>query len=226
MCLAGQVPAAPASAEQAVAMVTAGLGWLATTDTASLPTAVQAECLRGLERAAAIHTAARSRALAAFHAQRGYEDDGLGSARTWLTSQMQITGNAACGALGWMRRLAAHPSVADALAGGEISESWARQTCEWTDPLPEDVRDEADVFLLGAAASGYTLRELGVMAQEIRAQWAQPDTDGDDGFTHRSVRLDTTFEGAGKLDGNLTPPVRRRSAGSARRFGQAARCGG
>ena len=32
-----------------------------------------------------------------------------------------------------------------------------------------------------------------------------PDTDGDDGFAGRSLRLDTTFEGAGKLDGNLSP---------------------
>jgi len=68
MCLAGQVPAAPADA---VAMVQAGLGWLATTDVASLPTGVQADCLRGLERAASVHTAARSRVLAAFCAQAG-----------------------------------------------------------------------------------------------------------------------------------------------------------
>jgi len=34
---------------------------------------------------------------------------------------------------------------------------------------------------------------------------AQPDTGGGDGFASRSLRLDTTFEGAGKLDGNLTP---------------------
>ena len=32
MCLAGQVPATPASTADAVAMVAAGLGWLATTD--------------------------------------------------------------------------------------------------------------------------------------------------------------------------------------------------
>ncbi|HTZ25189.1 MAG TPA: hypothetical protein VMC83_14455, partial [Streptosporangiaceae bacterium] len=61
MCLAGQVPAVPASAAQALAMVAAGLGWLATADAASMPTAVQADCLRGLERAASMHTAARSR---------------------------------------------------------------------------------------------------------------------------------------------------------------------
>jgi hypothetical protein len=71
MSLAGQVPAAPASAAQAVAMAKSALNWLATADVASLPAAVQAECLRGLEQAASVHIAARSRVLAAFSAQSG-----------------------------------------------------------------------------------------------------------------------------------------------------------
>jgi hypothetical protein len=205
MCLAGQVPAAPVTTADAVAMVAAGLGWLAKTDVASLTTIEQADCLRGLERAASMHTAARSRVLSAFSAQAGFEDDGQGSARTWLKWQTRITGGAAYGALGWMHRLAGHRAVGDALGAGEISESWARQICDWTDRLPEDVRGDADAFLLTAAAGGAELRDLGKMAEEIQRQCAQPDTDGDDGFAGRSLRLDTTFEGAGKLDGNLTP---------------------
>ncbi len=205
MCLAGQMPAAPSTAADAVAMVAAGLGWLATTDVASLTTIEQADCLRGLERAASMHTAARSRALSAFNAQAGYEDDGQGSARTWLKWQTRITGGAAYGALAWMHRLAGHRAVSDALGAGEISESWARQICDWTDKLPEDVRGDADVILLGAAAGGAELRDLGKLAEEIHRQCARPDTDGDDDFAGRSLRLDTTFEGAGKLDGNLTP---------------------
>ena len=205
MCLAGQMPATPSTAAEAVAMVAAGLGWLAAADVASMPSAVQADCLRGLERAASMHTAARSRVLSAFSAQGGCEDDGQGSARTWLKWQTRITGGAAYGALGWMHRLAGHRAVGDALGAGEISESWARQICDWTDKLPEDVRGDADVFLLGAAAGGAELRDLGKLAEEIRRQCARPDTDGDDGFAGRSLRLDTTFEGAGKLDANLTP---------------------
>ena len=34
---------------------------------------------------------------------------------------------------------------------------------------------------------------------------APPDNDGDDGFTRRAVTLSTHFQGAGHLDGNLTP---------------------
>ncbi len=205
MCLAGQVPATPSTAADAVAMVAAGLGWLAKTDVASLTTIEQADCLRGLERASSMHTAARSRVLSAFSAQGGCEDDGQGSARTWLKWQTRITGGAAYGALGWMRRLAGHRAVGDALGAGEISESWARQICDWTDKLPEDVRGDADVILLGAAARGAELRDLGKLAEEIHRQCAGPDTDGDDGFVGRSVALDTTFQGAGTRNGNLTP---------------------
>src|SRR5215468_4301232 len=96
-----------------------------------------AEALRALERAGAKHTAARSRVLAAFAGQAAYEDDGQGSARAWLKWQTQVTTGAAAGAVGWARRLAAHPVIAGALAAGELSRSWARQLCEWTDRLPE-----------------------------------------------------------------------------------------
>jgi hypothetical protein len=44
--------------------------------------------------------------------------------------------------------------VAAALAAAEISVSWARQICEWTDGFPADVRGEANVILLAAARGG------------------------------------------------------------------------
>jgi hypothetical protein len=205
MCLAGQMPPAPATAAQAMAMVQAGLGWLAAADTASLPTAVQAATLRELERAESMHTAARSRVLRAFTVQCGYEDDGHRSPRTWLKWQTRVTDGAASGALGWMQRLAGHPAVGEALAGADISASWARRICDLTDTLPDAVRGDADVILLGAVDGGADLAGLGALAEELRKRFARPDTDGDDGFADRSLHLDSTFQGAGKLNGDLTP---------------------
>ena len=204
MCVVGPLPAPPVTAADAVATAQAALGWLAAADVASLTTAEQADCLRALERAESLHTAARARVLTAFHAQNGSADDGHGSTRTWLKWQTQITGGAAAGAIGWIRRLSAHPAVTDALASARVSESWARKICEWTDPLPAEHRGDADVILLGAAAGGARLRDLYGLAQEIRRCTARPDSD-DDEFDDRSLRLGRTFGGAGKLHGELTP---------------------
>ena len=49
---------APSSAGEALDMVRAGLGYLAAADAAQLPSATQAECLRELERDAAVLTRA------------------------------------------------------------------------------------------------------------------------------------------------------------------------
>ena len=203
MCLPGQPPAPPATAADAAVMARAGLAWLAAADAGSLTTAEQADALRALEQVASLHTAAQARVLAAFYAQDGCADDGHGSARTWLTWQTRITGGAASGAIGWMRRLSAHPAVADVLACAEISPSWARQICEWTELLAEEHRGDADVILLAAAAGGAGLQDLEGLAQQIREQTARPDRD-DDGFDDRSLRLATTFRGAGKVHGELT----------------------
>jgi hypothetical protein len=104
-----------------------------------------------------------------------------------------------------MRRLAAHPAVADALAGARISESWGGQICDWTDLLPAEHRDGADQILLDAADGGAERRDLEGLFDKIRQATARPDTDGDDGFDDRRVSLARTFRGAGKLTGDLTP---------------------
>jgi hypothetical protein len=54
----------------------------------------------------------------------------------------------------WVRRAAAHPLIAQALAEGKISESFARTICKWTDRLPEDCRAVADEILISAAKTG------------------------------------------------------------------------
>src|SRR5215472_2119598 len=144
----------PVCVSDALVMLDRALDHLNSADAGSLPSGVQAEALRALEQAAAKHTAARARVLAAFAGQATYEDDGQGSARTWLKWQCRVTDRAASGAVGWARRLSAHPVIGDALAAGELSESWARQLCAWTDRLPEGHQDDADEILAAAARQG------------------------------------------------------------------------
>jgi len=184
-------------------MARAGLSWLAAADATALTGVELGECLRGLERAEAVHTAARANVLGAFCSEGGFEDDGHGSAKMWLKWQTRITSGAAAGAMGWMRRLTRHPVIGQALAAGRVSVSWARQLCEWSDLLPEQHRADADAIFLDAAAAGVDLAGLGVLAEEMRRRLARPDRDSD-GFDDRRVRLETTFAGAGKLDGDLT----------------------
>ena len=112
MCATGPGFTCPAGA---LAAVRDGLEYLNSVDTAGLPAAVQADCLRGLARAEAAHTAAQARILGAFSSGGGYEQDGQGPARVWLRWQARITRGAAAAATGWMRRLAAHPAVGHAL---------------------------------------------------------------------------------------------------------------
>jgi Domain of unknown function (DUF222) len=198
----------PSTVTEALAGLRASLAFLNQVPAADLPGVVQAECLRELARAESAYTAARARMLAGFSASGAHEDDGQQTERAWLKWQTQITRGAAAGAVGWMRRLAAHPAVAAALAAGAVSPSWARHICAWTDQLPGDGRDDADEILLAAAAGGAVLPDLAALAGEMRRRTAAPDPagpGGDGGFDERRVRLGLTFGGAGVLEGDLTP---------------------
>lgn len=187
-------------------MAQAGLGFLASAGASSMSAGAQADCLRALECAGSMYIAAHARVLSAFAGQRGFEDDGQGSAGTWLRWQARITRGAAAGAVGWARRLAAHPAVGDALATGDLSASWAREICSWSDRLPADKRADADEVLLGAAAGGADLADLAGLAEEMYRRCAPPDSDrGDDGFADRWLRLDLTFRNSGRVEGDLTP---------------------
>ena len=204
MCTATE-PTAPSSTGQALAMVRAGLGYLAGCDAGSLATSAQAEALIGLEHAEAQHTAARAKILAAFTAQQGYEADGYYGAASWLRARTRVTKGGAGAATGWARRLAAHPVIAAALASGQLPASLARLICDWTDQLPEDLRDDADGILLAAVLGGADQHDLARLGREmIERTQTSPDT-GDDGFEERALWLDTTFGGAGRLHADLTP---------------------
>ncbi len=92
---------APASAREAMEMMRAGLGYLAAADAAQLSAATQAECLRELEQADAVATAARASILAGFTAGQGCADDAEYSAVSWLIHRTGITRGAAVGHAAW-----------------------------------------------------------------------------------------------------------------------------
>ncbi len=188
-------------------MVHAGLGYLAAADATAMAAGTQARLLRMLEQAHSMSTAARAAILGAFTAAQGYCADADYSPRAWLINETRITKGAAVAYTAWVRRAAAHPEVAAALASGEMSEALARTICAWTDKLPEESREAAEAILLTAARKGMDLRDLAGLAGEIYARSlpANPDEDQDQAFEDRSVRLETTFEGAGVLHGDLTP---------------------
>ncbi len=188
-------------------MVHAGLGYLAATDATAMAAETQARCLRMLEQADAMGTAARAAILGAFTSGQGYCTDADYSPKAWLIHKTRVTKGAAVGYTAWVRRAAGHPQVAAALAGGEMSESYARTICGWTDKLPQDCRADADAILVTAAKAGMDLRDLTALAAEIYARSLPdaPDQDQDGAFGDRSVRLETTFGGAGVLGGDLTP---------------------
>jgi hypothetical protein len=203
-----QVSTTPAfaSAIQALDMLDGALAYLSAADPTQMPAVIQAQALTTLERADARTTAARAAILAAFTASQGYCDDGDYGPRSWLIHRTRVTKGTATSHTGWARRARTHPRVLAALAAGDLSQSYARVICGWTDRLPGDCLDNADAILVAAAEMGMDLRDLAALAAEIEAR-SRPDAPDEDGprFEDRAVKLETTFGGAGVMTGDLSP---------------------
>jgi len=199
--------AAPASDAEAIDMFLDGLGYLATMDPTALAAETQARCLLGLEQGGAMTTAARARILAAFTAGRGYCDDADYSPTSWLIHRTKVTKGAARGHVRWSRRTLTHPQVLGALAEGIVlSESMALTICGWTDKLPGNCRETADDILIAAARACARKEDLAGLAAEIYARSLPEDEDDPEpAFEDRKLRVETTFQGAGVVSGDLTP---------------------
>ena len=81
----------PVNVSEALAMVRAGLGFLAAADATELPCEVQARCLQGFEQFDAMSTAGRAQMLAAFANAGGYCADGDYSPKMWLFHRTMST---------------------------------------------------------------------------------------------------------------------------------------
>ena len=197
----------PASADEALEMLRSAMGYLAAADATAMTAEEQARCLRVLEHVTSTGTAARTSVLGAFAHGQGPGADAEYSPRAWLIHKTGVTKGAAVSYTAWVRRAEEHPVVFAALAAGDLPESVARIVCQWTNRLPEDQRDLADDKLVAAFLGGMSLQDLAELYGEIyeQSRSASPDEDTGEVFDDRAVRLITTFQGAGVLNGDLTP---------------------
>jgi hypothetical protein len=168
MTMSSVVP--PASAGEALEMLTSAMGYLAAADPTTMTAEEQARCLRVLEQANSAGTAVRTSVLGAFASAQGHGADAEYSPRAWLIHKTGVTKGAAMAYTAWVRRAEDHPRVFAALAAEELSESVARIVCQWTNRLPEDCRDLADDKLVAAAAAGMSLQDLAELFGEIYEQ--------------------------------------------------------
>jgi hypothetical protein len=197
----------PDSADEALQMLRSAMAYLAEADATAMTAEEQARCLRVMEQATSVGTAARTSVLSAFTSGQGYSADADYSPRAWLIHKTGVTKGAAVAYTAWVRRAEDHPRMLAAMATGDLPESVARVLCQWTNRLPEDQQDAADDKLVAAAAAGMSLQELAELFGEIyeQSRSESPDEDKDTAFDDRAVRLVTTFQGAGVMTGDLTP---------------------
>src|SRR6476620_4528013 len=87
----------PASADEALEMLRSALGYLAAADATAMTAEEQARCLRVLERANSVGTAARTSVLGAFGSGQGYSADADYSPRAWVIHKTGVTKGAAGG---------------------------------------------------------------------------------------------------------------------------------
>ena len=193
--------------ESAVGMQQRALRFLAAQDAAGLPAPAVADQLRALERADAAGAALRGRLLEVFDSRDGHLAGGQRSTRAWLVHSLRVTRGQAAEHLAVQALARGHRVLHAALAEGWVlTKSEALQLARWTKAIPDQYRGKAEEILVAAARAGVDLRGLAAICAEIRACTAQPDPDDDDDpRLDRGVSLDTTFEGAGVIHGDLTP---------------------
>ena len=200
--------AVPGNVAEALRAGNAVADYLNSPGAAELDGAACGEALIALGGIQAKLAAAYAGLLRRFDAADAHDSDGYGSSSAWLAAKAQLTRKDARAAVRRMRRFGERKHLTEALAAGDITDSWAAAIGEWTRKLPADMRDETDRILVEAAASGASLDDLATIAACAIERWRQqqPDPDQpDDGFDDRYVQVGTTFGGAGVIRGNLTP---------------------
>ncbi len=165
------------------------------------------EVLAALGRIQSKLAAAHAGFLRRFDAADAHDADGYGSSSAWLAAMTKLSKRDAKAAVRQMHQLNRHPHLAEGLARGEISQSWAGEIAQWLRKLPEELRAGTERILAEAAAAGASLEDLATITAHALAQWqaSRPDPEDEGDFPDRFVKVGTTFGGAGVIRGDLTP---------------------
>jgi len=184
----------PGSIAEALRMAHASLDYLNSPVAAELHAAACGPVLSSLGELQAKVTAAHAAVLRRFDAADAHDADGYGTSSAWLAAIGKMTDKDARAAVRRMRRLGERPHLADAIARGELSWSWAAEIIDWLKELPAELRGGTEKILADAAAAGASLEDLAAITAHALRQWqaAHPDPDEDDGFDDRYVAVGTT----------------------------------
>jgi hypothetical protein len=199
---------APDTTADALGMMTSALDLLTGTDPHTQDTEGLAQVIQALSAANARITAVHAAALATFDSAGGPQADGSRTAAAWLAAHTGMSKAGARAAAKWARIQTAHPLVAEAMKAGTVTDSVGKLIAGWTGKLPEHMREESDTILLQAADGGCGQRELEIIASRLWSEYkqSQPDDDEpDDKPDDRTLHLDLTIDGAGRVRGDLSP---------------------
>ena len=198
-----------ASVSEAMEMVQAGLAFVAAADATELTAAEQAECLRSMERANSLATAARTSMLGASARSGDTRPTRITASRAWLMHQTGITKGAAVACTAWVKRAAAASGAVRGDGRGGRNLRVLRP-----DHVPPGPTSSRPISGMKPTRSWpmrrrreWGLRDLAGLAAEILARCRpdQPTRSPDQDFDDRSVKVQTTFQGAGIIHGDLTP---------------------
>src|SRR5262252_6679911 len=130
----------PSSIAEALRMTGAGLDYLNSPAAAELPAAAADRVLMSLGELQAKVTAAHAAFLRRSDAADAHDADGYGTSAAWLAAMTKLAPKDARASVQRMRRLGERPPLADALAAGGLSWSWAAEIIDRTKQLPAELR--------------------------------------------------------------------------------------
>src|SRR5271154_4462492 len=194
------------SMREALESMRSAVKFLAAADMTQLPAETVAELLAAMEPVDAGQAAVRGQAVSILAARQMYTEFGHRAPTPFLIYWTGVKGGKAAqvAKLGTLHRQ--HPLLAAALAEQDVvSESIAVQIAAWTGKLPDDCIPAADGILIEACRAGLNEILLADLAAQIRAQVCGPDPEDEGKLEERTLRVETTLDGAGRVDGNLTP---------------------